>query len=100
MDVRRAITARDFENHERSWRFLETLTWFGWMHQDAYDAIECLGFADYREGPEDDENDVNGDKYWIFKIKVKGDLIYIKLKIRYKLDNKLIIKSFHVDNLK
>lgn len=99
-DVRNALKIGKFENREKPWRFRETLSWLGgWMPQDAYDAVSELSYSDYKEGPEADEQDTQSDMYWIFKKKLKGEVVYIKLKVRYQHEKELIIKSFHIDNL-
>ena len=99
-DVRQQLKDGNFSNHEKVWRFRETLSWLGgWMPQDAYDFIALLSFKEYKEGPEIDENDPLSDKYWMFKPSINSDDLYIKLKICYQTDSKLIIKSFHIDGL-
>lgn len=99
-DVRKAIQTKNCEIREKRWRFFETLEWLGWTEQDAIDCIAQLRYGDYIKGPEEDENERSSEPYWMFKKREGLEDIYIKLKIQCPVSPKLIVKSFHIDNLR
>ena len=74
-----------------------TLMMLGLTPQDAMDEVRNLHVDEYWSGPEDeiDQGRPPGD-IWVFKRKICGNIIYIKIKINTKR-NMLIFVSFHTD---
>ena len=97
-DVRTAITAGrcTFTPREKN---MVTLAQLGILSSDACDIVYELTHADYVEGPSPDRDYPLDDDFWVFKQDTMGNLIYIKLKIRYLEDGALSIFSFHIDEM-
>ena len=81
-----------------------TLTALGLCCSDVIDEISSLTYADYLSGPDPDNRDNHqGQFVWVFKKRVDGFLVYIKLEfqtITYnrQADEQLVVMSFHFDN--
>lgn len=95
-DVRIAISKKNITPTNRR-KNLDTLAELGIKWSDAIDVISGLTFNDYIKGPEEDRDYPSSDMFWMFKKKAFGEVIYIKIKIKYLDDNGLAIVSFHID---
>ena len=95
-DVREAIRNKRCTPIDRD-KNMSSLGKLGLFWSDALAIIEKLTYNDYIKGPEEDRDMPNSDKLWIFKKPFDGFLIYIKIKILYKVDKRLIVVSFHID---
>lgn len=78
---------------------MDTLAVLGWKWQDAIDEISTLTFRDYICGPEIDYDFPHDDDFWVFKRQINGQLVYIKLKIKYLEDKSVLVWSFHFDEV-
>lgn len=81
-------------NRDKNIRSLATLgiTW-----SDALEEISSLDYEHYIEGPEIDRDQPSSDYLWVFKKRVLGEMIYIKLKILHRCNGELKVLSFHID---
>ena len=75
---------------------MDTLARLGLTWQDAQDEIYSLTEADYHQGPMLDRNDTTSDHLWVFKKRIEGEVIYIKLKVVYQENGEVRIVSFHI----
>lgn len=54
----------------------------GFIKSDAEEVVRSLGYKDYSQGPEDDDNPARPDgTVWVFQSEYFGELIYLKLKL-------------------
>lgn len=95
-DLRLAIDEGKFIPINRR-KNMRTLAQLGLTWEDAKDEIRLLSVKNYQKGPEIDRDRPKEDKFWIFKKKVCGEVIYIKFKVLYKVDGSLRVVSFHID---
>lgn len=76
---------------------MNTLSQLGILISDVRDELLNLSISDYISGPEVDRDFPSSDKFWIFKRRVNGQVIYIKFKVEYQVDGKVRVVSFHID---
>lgn len=76
---------------------MDTLALMGLLPSDAKDAMYGLTYSDYVKGPEEDRDDPQSDRLWVFKMKLDNQIIYIKFKILYQTDGSVKTLSFHID---
>lgn len=71
----------------------------GIQTEDMEDIIRGLNKDEYYDGPLEDRDPLKPGKLWIFKHHCFGHLLYIKLKEKIIIDNKIIVKclSCHID---
>jgi hypothetical protein len=96
LDVRKAIKNKNYTPQNRD-KNINTLSQLGITWKDAIDEIYELSYSNYIKGPETDRDRPNSDSFWMFKKHVLGNVIYIKLKIRYQQNKSLLVLSFHFD---
>lgn len=77
-----------------------TLARLGLTWQDAKDEIYSLKPEHYFRGPSVDWDRPSEDRFWEFKKRVEGEILYIKFKIVYQVDGSVKLVSFHLDEPK
>ena len=97
-DLRTAIDAGKFIPIERQ-KNKNTLAQLGITWQDAKNEIYELEARHYFQGPSIDRDRPSSDKFWVFKKRVDGEVIYIKFKVLYKEDGSVKLVSFHIDEV-
>lgn len=97
-DMRKAIDNKKYSIYPRE-EYKDTLSRLGIMPADALAEIYSLTCDDYYQGPETDRNKPHSDKLWMFRKNIFCSLVYIKFKILYQKDGRLIIISFHISNI-
>jgi hypothetical protein len=76
-----------------------TLAALGITIRDALEEMMSLTKNDYEYTSPDKDYPKDSD-YWIFKKIVSGSLIYIKFKMQYLPTGKILITSFHFDDMR
>lgn len=76
---------------------MQTLSQLGITWRDAKNHIRNMTYADYISGPEADYDPNEPDPVWIFKVRIDGDVIYVKIKICYACNGEVKALSFHFD---
>ena len=94
--VRKAIDDNNYYFIDRV-KTMRTLAALGIRPADAIDEFKKLKYRNYIKGPDEDRNRPGTDKLWFFKKVCFGELIYIKFKIEFQINNGLKIISFHFD---
>lgn len=97
-DLRSAIDAGKFHPIPRRKNML-TLSRLGLTWQDAKDEIYTLEPRHYFRGPSTDWDRPSEDKFWEFKKRVEGEVLYIKFKVLYQEDGRIKLVSFHIDEV-
>lgn len=95
-DMRKAIDSERFLPINRK-KNLDTLAHLGITWKDAKNEIYGLKETDYCKGPIIDRDSPSSDRFWVFKIRIESDMIYIKFKIVYQGDGHVRVVSFHLD---
>ena len=97
-DLRTAIDAGKFQPIPRQ-KNKDTLSRLGLTWQDAKDEIYELEPKHYYQGPSTDRDHPSSDKFWVFKKRVEGEVLYIKFKVLYQEDGRVKLVSFHIDEV-
>ena len=95
-DMRLAIDSNKFQFVPRK-KNMDTLAKLGLTWQDAKAEIYTLSEREYRRGPMLDTADYSSERFWEFKKRVEGEVIYIKFKVLYQDDGSVRLVSFHID---
>ena len=97
--VRSSIDSGNFDILGRRTKNLKTLAQLGITTHDLLNDIYNLNSNDSWEEPEPDNNPNFTGEVWQCKKYLHEDIIYIKLKILEEENNKLLIMSYHFDNM-
>lgn len=95
-DMRKAIQHKNIAHIDRE-KNRRTLALLGRTWADFESELLRLSFSHYISGPEQDYDRPQEDYFWIFKLPVDQELVYIKFKVRYQSDRAAVFVSFHVD---
>lgn len=98
-DLRTALDAGKYEPVRNRQKNKNTLARLGLTWQDAKDEIYDLEPQHYFQGPSTDRDYPSSDKFWVFKKRVEGEVLYIKFKVVYQEDGRVKLVSFHIDEV-
>ena len=96
-DVRKAIEENRSSLVSRE-KNMATLAHFGWRLSEVKEELSNLTYSNYVSGPEIDRAEPKSDNLWIFKSYIDRTPIYIKLKVKYQTDSRVVIISFHISD--
>jgi hypothetical protein len=97
-DVRDAVANDKMEYVPRQ-KNEDTLADLNLTKEDAIRIASTLTYAEYRHGPNDDQDKPGSGGMWIFKILLgnNGPRLYIKIKDNYANEDAMKLMSFHFD---
>ena len=94
-----SIKRNNFNIWDKKEKYLTTISELGITEEDVLDDICGLTANDNWEVPEPDENPNYPGEVWKCKKCLHGSLIYIKMKFIINNNERLIIMSYHFDNM-
>lgn len=108
LELKKVMSNRDFdvnkdldvilkkknENSLDPYTTQNTLLKLDFDKNDIADTLKKLSVEEYIETGKD-RKDINSPEFYIFGKEVQGNLIYIKIKIRDKINHKVFCVSFH-----
>ena len=108
LELKKVMSNRDFnvnkdldvilkkknENSLDPYTTQNTLLKLDFDKNDIADTLKKLSVEEYIE-PGKDRKDISSPEFYIFGKEVQGNLIYIKIKIRDKINHKVFCVSFH-----
>lgn len=97
--VKLAINNHNYKVLDGRRKYIETLAMLGLIEDDVLDDIYNLTNKDNWFEPEQDDNPNYPGMVWQCKKFLHNSLIYIKLKIKINENGKLLIMSYHFDNM-
>lgn len=97
--VRFSIDNHNFEILDARRKYRDTLALLGLIEDDVLDDIYNLTNRDMWLEPEADDNPNYPGTVWQCKKFLHNSQIYIKLKLKISENGKLLIMSYHIDNM-
>ena len=97
--VRASINSNNFEILDSRKKYRQTLSLLGLIENDVLDDICNLTSSDHWLDPENDNNPNYPGEVWQCIKCLHNYPIYIKLKLKVNENEKLLIMSYHIDNM-
>lgn len=96
--VQHALETCHMDYDKKKYKNVITLSELGLTYKNVKAYVHDLTCEDYDDGPTIDYTHPQEDLYWVFKITIQKEKIYIRLKVREKDDGKVYVASFHYDD--
>jgi hypothetical protein len=96
--VKKALDSDNYIILDRREKYQSTLALLGIITMDVIDDIKELSVYDNWQKRPDNNPSFPGD-VWICKKHLRGQCIYIKLKIQNSSSGRLLIMSYHIDEV-
>lgn len=96
--VRNALASSKMDYNKRKLKNEITIEELGLNYRSIRWYVGNLEVADYDDGPMPHRGLPGADLYWVFTISISGKQIYIRLKVREKIDGRVYVDSFHYDD--